>query len=57
MSLDLESMFKAILEGQERMISRSSTYCDRAYEPTTQLEYQPHGNLGQESQYGYGERY
>ena len=57
MSLDLESMFKAILESQERMISRSSTYCDRAYEPTTQLEYQPHGNLGQESQYGYGERY
>ncbi|KAL0796369.1 hypothetical protein Bca101_067746 [Brassica carinata] len=67
MSLDLESMFKAILESQERMISRSSTSCERAYEPTTScerayepitsLEYQPHGDFGQGDQYGYGERY
>ncbi|WZZ36313.1 hypothetical protein YC2023_019714 [Brassica napus] len=53
MSLDLESMLKAILESQERMISRSSTSCERAYEPTTSLEYQPHGDFGQGHQYKY----
>ncbi|KAF3609191.1 hypothetical protein DY000_02049292 [Brassica cretica] len=57
MSLDLESMIKAILESQERMISRSSTCCERAYEPSTSLEYQPHGDFGQRRQYGYGEGY
>ncbi|KAF3511851.1 hypothetical protein F2Q69_00004594 [Brassica cretica] len=57
MSLDLESMLKAILESQERVISRSSTSCERAYEPTTSLEYQPHGDFGQGHQYRYGERH
>lgn len=57
MPLDVQSMFQTILESQERMISRSSTSFERAYEPTTPLEYQPHGNFGQENQYGYGERY
>ncbi|KAF3596358.1 hypothetical protein DY000_02021999 [Brassica cretica] len=64
----LESQQRTIFENQEWMISRSSTFCARAYEPnptsyyeayesSTSNGYQPDGDFGQENHWEFGERY